>query len=197
MFFKKDKKQEFWNWFVKNKSKFESFIENSNRTDYSIYHELTQRMKKVHEEIIPEITMQNDDYMLIISCDGISAGIEPVQELAAVAPEISNWIVKKFRQPTDKITLNYEGLELQLDDLHIEYELDIERVKVDIIYKIKGYDETDPRFKPLAFLYLDHILGEFNVMTRVGYIDFEPLIEQEPNLIGLVELRKVIEDELY
>ena len=141
--------------------------------------------------------MQDDDYVLIISCDGISAGIEPVQELAAAAPEISNWIIKKFRQPTNNITLNYEGLELKLSDLHIDYQLDMEREKVDIIYKINGYDEADPRFKPLGFLYLDHILGEFNVMTRVGYIDFEPLYELEPQLIGLLELRNLIQENLY
>lgn len=197
MFFKKDKKKEFWKWFVKNKSKFEVFITTKSRTDFSLYHELSRKIKKVNEEIIPELTMEEEKYVLIISCGGISAGIKSVQELAASAPEINNWIVKKFRQPTDKITLNYEGLELEMSDLQVDYDLDMDREKVNIVYKIKGYEESDKRYTSLGFLYLDHILGEFNVMTRVGYIDFEPLRDLEPKLIGLVELRNLIEDKLY
>ncbi len=154
-------------------------------------------MKKVDPEIIPELTIEDNSYVLIISCDGISAGIKPVQELAAVAPKIENWIIKKFRQPIDKITLNYKGLQLEVDDLLVTYKLNKDREKVDITYRIRGFDEKDSRYKPLGFLYLDHILGEFNVMTRVGYIDFEELNENESESIGLVELRKVIEQNLY
>ena len=197
MFFKKDNKLKFWKWFTENKSKIESFIENKNRTDYSIYHLLSRKMKKVHSELIPELTMEDDNYVLIISCDGISVGIKPVQELAAVAPEIPNWMIKKFRQPTDKVTLNYEGLELDLNDLRISYELDMEKEKVDIILKMCNFKEADIRFKSLGFLYLDHIVGEFNVMTRVGFIDFEILEQDNAELITLVEFRKVIEQNLY
>jgi hypothetical protein len=51
----------------------------------------------------------------------------------------------------------------------------------------------------LAFLYFDHILGEFNTITRVGYIDFHHLDENQSieNTINLTELRKLIEQELY
>jgi hypothetical protein len=54
-------------------------------------------------------------------------------------------------------------------------------------------------YKQLAFLYMDHIIGEFNSITRVGIIDFHHLdINQSvKESISLQELRKLIEDHLY
>ncbi len=141
--------------------------------------------------------MNEDSFVLVISCDGISASIEHVQNLAASAPNISNWSIRKFRHPMDPKILNYQGLELELDNLFVDFELDMEREKVDITYYIPNLDDEDKRYRSLGFLYLDHVLGEFNVMTRVGYIDFELLNKREPHFIGLIELRNVIEQNLY
>ncbi|MEM6767089.1 MAG: hypothetical protein AAF655_19280 [Bacteroidota bacterium] len=197
MIFKKDKKQAFWKWFIKHKGEIEGFIRDENRNDFQIYHKLTKRMQQVNADLMPELTLEGETHVLIISCDGIPAGIPYVQELAASAPEIDNWVIKKFRQPSYTKKLEYEGFSLTVDDIKVQYELDEEREKVDIIFKMVGYQENDDRFKALGFLFMDHILGEFNVMTRVGYVDFDKAGEKEEGLVDLIELRKVIEDNLY
>lgn len=170
----------------------------SDRSDFTVFNQLTVQTKKVHAEIIPEMGFEGDNYMLILSCDGIVEGIRPVQELAEKAPDIEGWVIKKFRQPFDNAQLNFDGLELKSDDIGIIHELDIDKEKVDITIFIKGYDSSDIRYQQLGYLYLDHIIGEFNVMTRVGYIDFDEWTEEgQDDYSTLKELRLVIEDNLY
>ena len=197
MIFQRDTTKRFWKWFVKNKQKLEQFISTKDRTDYRIFNELSDQIKRVNSDLIAELTMKEDSFVLVISCDGIYAGIEHVQRLAANAPNINNWTIRKFRHPMDPKILNYQGLELELDNLFVDFELDMKREKVDITYYIPNFDDEDKRYKSLGFLFLDLVIGEFNMMTRVGCVDFEEMNRQEPHFIGLVELRTVIEQNLY
>lgn len=199
IFNKKDNKTKFWNWFLKNQSKLEEFIRTKN-SDYSIYNKLTKRLKKFDELLFPEITIDKDnDYVLIITPDGISKGINSTKEIVAAAPKIENWKIKKFRQPSDTFTTNFNGLEFDYEDIKIWRVFNLEREKVDIAVLIKDFDKNDTRFMNLGFLYLDHILGEFNVMTRVGAIEFMSWeqLKEEIESIDLITLRNEISDKLY
>jgi hypothetical protein len=199
MFFrKKDKATEFWKWFTENKSALETFITQNNR-DYSIYKKLTAKMHKFNKQIFPEITVDNGMFVLILTPDGIKDGIEPVKELFNKAPKFENWIVKKFRQANDNAQLSFNGLEFKQDAIKIWRAFDLEQGSVDIAILIKDYSNDDPRFKNLAFLYLDHVLGEFNVLTVVGQIDFLGwnMLNSETEAIDLITLRQEIEKKLY
>jgi len=51
----------------------------------------------------------------------------------------------------------------------------------------------------LAWLYLDHILGEFNTITKIGFIEFFN-VEADKCIIdsiSILELRDLIEKEIY
>ena len=188
----------FWDWFLANKSKIEKFIENT-ENGYDIYNKLSKQMKRYDKLLFPELTIIDEKYVLIITPDGIKDGVKPTKKLGESHPEIENWVVKKFRQPTDKTTLNLNGLEYPMSDIEIIPDLDLENEKVDILLFIRNMDKDTEKYQHLAFLYLDHILGEFNTITRVRYIDFKHLEEGEVinNSINLVELRNLIATELY
>lgn len=195
----KTPKDKFWDWFIKNKSKIEKFIQNP-EVGGEIYDELTVKMKEFNDLLFPELMIdKNDDYILIITPDGISKGVKPTQELAENHPEIKNWTVKKFRQATDDVSLSINSVEYPLEDIEILHELDAEREKVDIRVFIRNMHKDEKGYQHLAFLYFDHILGEFNTITRVGYIEFFDLEPDKTikDSIGLLELRKFIEQELY
>ncbi len=199
IFNKKDTKKEFWDWFIKNKTNLEEFIKSDNK-DYSIYNQLTNKLHKFNNLLYPELTIdENDNFVLIVTPDGIKDGIAPTKEIIESAPLIDHWVLKKFRQATDKMDLNFNGLELKYTEIRIWRNFKIEEVKVDIAVLIKNYNEKDTRFISLAFLYLDHILGEFNVLTRVGYIDFLgwDKLNDKFESIDLLTLRKEIEVNLY
>lgn len=199
IFKKKDNKKEFWNWFLKNQSKLEKFISSDNR-DYSIYNQLTKKLKNFNKLLFPEITIDSDDnFVLIITPDGIADGISSTKEIVEAAPQIKGWKIKKFRQPSDKMKLNYSGIEFNYEDVKIWRDFDLDREKVDIAVLINNYDSEDSRYMNLAFLYLDHILGEFNVLTRVGSIDFLgwDKLNDEIESINLITLRNEIAHKLY
>ena len=191
--------QEFWNWFISRTKQIENFID-SEHTDYSIYHLLTKRMKAYHKEIVPELTKTKEDkYVLIITPDGLKSGIEPTIALAAAKPHIENWIVEKFRQPCDELTLELEGLTYPPSDIEVLPEIDFEKEVVNIHLFIRNLNNDPRKHKHLAFLYLDHILGEFNTLTKVGYIEFHNLDQEKTvkDSITLLQLRELIVKELY
>ncbi len=191
-------KEKFWNWFIVNKNELENFIKDPNR-DFAIYHEMTEELQKFNELLYPEITVNDDKYVLIITPNGMSDGIEPTREIVEAAPLIDNWEFVRFRQPMDEVSLEQNGVQYESSDIEIIYELDEARTKVNILVFIRNM-KVDPRgYQTLAFLYMDHILGEFNVITRVGYIDFKHLDPDKSvgGSISLLELRKVIEENLY
>lgn len=191
--------EKFWDWFVKNKAKVEEFIVSNNR-DYGIYNQLTKEIKKYNPLLFPEITMTEfDQYVLIITPDGLIDGIPPTQSLFDKKPDIENWLVRKFRQPTDEIDLNFNGVEFPSHDIEILPVINNEEDKIDIRVFIRDMNRDEKNYQSLAFLYLDHILGEFNTMTKIGFVDFYHLDHDKSikNSISILELRKLIDRELY
>jgi len=163
----------FWNWFLENKKMIEEFII-SESVDYAPYELLTEKIKEYHCDVIPELTIdESNNFVLVISCDGIRSGIEAVKHLVATAPHIDKWVIQKFRQPGAVIDLNYKGLFFKAVDIKAKYFLN--KSEIDIELYIKGYKEDDQRYKSLAFLYLDHLVGEYLVMTKIGTIEFKKL----------------------
>ncbi len=195
----KTPEEKFWNWFVENKAKLEKFMDSDQR-NFSIYNKLTTEIQKYNATLFPELTKTEDDkYVLIITPDGIKEGVEPTKKLVAECPIIDNWIVVKFRQPSDEIILNFKGLEYPPTDIEILPQIDNERDVVDINIFVRNMNKDEVLYQSLAFLYLDHILGEFNSITKVGYIDFHHLDENKKvaNSISLIELRNLIAENLY
>lgn len=77
--------------------------------------------------------------------------------------------------------------------------IDSEKEKVDIDVFVTNMNEDEKKYQTLAFPYFDHILGEFNTITKVGYIDFHHLDKGKgvQNSISLLQLRNLIAKELY
>lgn len=195
---RKDKEAIFWEWFVKNKIRIENFLD-SDLSDYTEYKKLTQKLKSYNSILFPELTKtENDEYVLIITPDGAEEGIEPTKKLFSHCPQIEKWIVKKYRQPCDEIGLSFNGIEYPSSDIEILPEFEDES-KVDLKIFVRHLNKDEKRYKSLAWLYLDHILGEYNSITKIRYVDFYHLNENKSVLggISLLELRKLIEQNLY
>jgi hypothetical protein len=184
--------KEFWDWFKSKKTEIEEFII-AETDDYSIYDELTDKLNSYSSYVIPELTKDSDDNnVLILSCDGISDGIPFVERLYESAPTIDKWKIQKFRVPGQVRELNYDGLKFKADDIKAKYTFDGQYYDIELF--IKGYDDTDKRYKGLAFLYLDHLVGEYNVMTKIGHIEFKKLgLSNNGDEVTLQELKVIVE----
>ena len=183
---------QFWDWFTNHSKQLEHFM-TSNLSDYSVYNELSAKLKTYHNNVIPELTMDKaNNFILILSADGISNGIIPIEKLFASAPLLNGWIIQKFRKPGAVSNLNFRGLGIPAKDVKIKYSLNANEVDIELY--IKGYKENDSRYKSLGFLYLDHFIGEYSVMTKVGNIQFRKLglFLKPPNLASLEEFAEIL-----
>lgn len=182
-----------------NKKELENFID-SDLSDYTAYNNLTDEIKKFSSLLFAEITRySNGKYVLILTPDGKFEGINDTQKLFDSKPETENWIVEKFRQPKDKIQFTYDGLEYPSSDIEIFAELNAEKEKFDIQVFIRNMHSDKQKYQTIAWLYLDNILGEFNSITKIGFVDFFNLEEGKTvkDGITILELRKLIDREIY
>jgi len=193
------KEEEFWNYFLKNKKSLEEFI-NSDLSDYTSFNKLTDNIRKYSSLLFSEITQnEKGKFVLIITPDGNPDGIPDATKLFESKPEIENWVVEKFRQPKDSLQFEYDGLKYPSSDIEILLEVDNEREKVNLQVFIRNMDLDKEKYQTMAWLYLDNILGEYNSITKIGYIDFYNL-ENEKKVkdgISILELRESMDKEIY
>lgn len=192
------KEQVFWNWFLENREDIEQFID-SDHNDYKVYDHLTTQVQEYSDLLFPELTKtKNNEFVLIITPDGVSEGVEPALSLAKAKPEISNWIIHVFRQPEDEITLNIDGLEYPSSDILIKPAINHQEKLADIEVFIRNMNTDPSTYQTLAFLYFDHIVGEYNMIRKVRKITFHPMEENRTisNGMSLTEFRRLLEKEL-
>lgn len=137
----------------------------------------------------------------MITADGIRKFFPAVQELVAEAPKMAGWSIIAFRPRKDchnaQLRLAYRGRDLVLSVSSLKFratEAGIDCVDIELF--IPDLDEEDP--KPLqmaSFLLLDSLVGEYDVGTRVGHIEWYrmPVIADELQPRPLVELRDLID----
>jgi hypothetical protein len=90
--------------------------------------------------------------------------------LYAQKPELENWIIMKFRQRrSDFFNLEIEGVKLSTEDVY--YKLFKDDEKIGILVFIEKYNENVDLYKNVAFIFLDSILGEYDMETKVGAIE--------------------------
>lgn len=190
----------FWAWFASNKDRVALMFEDD-RVGMKPYEELTTEIKKVHEALMPELTRDGDGTnVLVISADGRREAVQPVMDLAEAAPDIPGWRIERFRKPAPEgMRINYQGLDIDPVEVRIAYKVDMEERVIHLGVVLPGFKEDDKRFIGVAFLYLDHTIGEYNTIMHTGRIDLLAPGSVPPNahLITLAELREMIEAKFY
>jgi hypothetical protein len=190
--FWKPKEENFWKWFQANESRLFDFEQDQDR----VFGELGPEMKKVHPDLTFEFGPKKDGRReFVISADGNRNAFPAVVALADKAPELQRWEIIKFRQRRGRLPdLGYEGTRVKSED--IEFTIEPDRDKAGITLFIKGYDETShQRLVTIGFLYLDSTLGEYDVETKVGFVNFKAANEQTTLVKRPIsELPKVFDD---
>lgn len=188
----------FWAWFQENAASYKRFIADRDR-DMNMYQRLIAEMAKVDKRISPELTIEEGKGVLVLTCNGMREAASALIAFADEAPEIPGWRVQKFRPPGgEDMAIEMAGLSLAPKEMKVAYALDKERSLVHLALVIPGYKDTT-EFKQIAFLLLDHSIGEYNTMMHVGGIEFGAPEHAPRNarLISLEDLRKLIEREFY
>jgi hypothetical protein len=183
--------QEFWKWFQKN----ETMLFNFEKDRESVFDQLSTQMKKVHESLTFEFgPVENGKRDFVISADGIKKGFPAVETLYASAPKLERWTFIKFRPRREAMDIDYAGVSVKTGDVFCTVQPD--RGKAGITVFLRNYrQENQKAYAGITFLMLDQALGEYDVETRVGFIQTKPFsdpsdLEKKP----LKELTKVFDD---
>lgn len=186
--------QKFWNWFISYKTELEA-IESSFDPRLE---PLSKHLRLYHVDIVYEISLHNSKPReLIISGDGLKEMIPIVQNLIQAAPEIEGWKFIAFRpRKSDYMDFKLDFGGMVIDPKRMWFFPITKDGYFDMIIYHPDYSEQDKNsFIGGTYIILDMVLGEFDVMTKVRYMDFQALPEKkiQTKLLPLSELQRVFD----
>ena len=190
---KNNRQAEFWSWFQQNETR----IWNIDKDREKIARLVLDAIHLVDPGLSFEISKVGDKGKreFIISANGMSGNIPKVESLFLSAPEMPRWWVTKYRPRYPSIgQIKIWGKTIAAEDIHFQVFNDGD--KIGILLLFDDYSEDNQtQFIKLGFLLLDRALGEYDVMTKVGFVDYAG---RESNLFTdaqrLPELPKVFDD---
>jgi hypothetical protein len=178
--------EKFWRWFQKHEDDLFSF----ERDQDHVFDLLAARLQQVHPDLTFEFGPEEDGRRdFVVSAGGIRAAFPAVHSLVAAAPPLEKWLVVPFRpRRNPDVTLSFGDHSVSASDVLVSVEQDGERLGLTVI--IPGFASTPNRqYEQIGFLLLDNALGEFDVETKVGFIEFA---ESHPataeRIVSLLEL---------
>jgi hypothetical protein len=158
----------FWSWFKENEKKIFDF-ENDRE---HVFDELQIHLHKVHPDLTFEFGPREEGKReFVISADGIKAAFPAVVALADAAPSLPRWKITKFRPRRGfQSAVTHNGLKISPEQVQFTVEPDGQKVGITLF--ILGYDPNEhDKYSGVAFLMLDQALGEYDVETKVGFIE--------------------------
>jgi len=189
----KNRYEAFWQWFETKQDEYFQFEKNQTE----LFDSLDKKLSAIH----PSITfvfgpVKEGKREFIISADGVKEAFIDVRQLVRAAPKFTKWEIIAFRPRLNPlVSVQFDGLIMDPDDIMIKYNYDKENKLIDLELYIKNYKESDQRFIGAAFIMLDNALGESDVETKIGAIEFKKLIQQKnnKNFIPLKELPNIVD----
>ena len=160
---------DFWQWFQKNQSSLFDFERDQERT----FDKLAVEMHKVHPSLTFEFGPKTGNRReFVISADGMRDAFPKVEALFAAAPSLPKWQFVKFRPRREPFDLQYNGVSVKANSVSVLLQPDGQKVGLTLV--IPGYTKAAHKtYAGIAFLFLDQVLGEHDVETRVGFINVQ------------------------
>lgn len=176
----------FWNWFVRNRAFIETIRTDTDRVIDSVQ----ARIALISRHIVFEIGQSADGrYEFIVSTGGIKKLIPHVTRLYNAAPQIENWRIIAFKPRHATPMIEYGGQRFNLSDFYYASQKG-EDGKIDVNVYIRGYNMRQEKiFGMVGFLFLDTVLGEYDVMTNIGAIEFGDIPPGPMTISGIKPLK--------
>lgn len=188
-------KKDFWDWFFENEPTFYYGTDNEDLRD-EIFKKLKKKIEKINEYLTFAISpiQEGEQRSLVISADGMKDGFEAVLDLVKAAPDHPNWKIIPFRERLNKddLAINYGGYNVGYTDIYFRY---VNEEKFGIELNIRDYEGTGKEQNAIYVL-LDSLLGEYDTVTEIDWIDWIILDEKNiDDLFPLIELRDLIDQK--
>lgn len=184
--------EQFWAWVVENKAR----IEQIGPGGQGIVNEIGDKLARAHPELQFECGRAKDGpFEFVISAGGIKALFPTVHDFVSRAPHLEGWKIIAFRQRDDDAAkIGMGGREFSAGDIKFRVLGDDEDGILDIAIFIEGWSpRTEQLLASVAFIFLDKQLGEVDVATRIGEIQFFDTTHQTEEDLPLTMLRAMVD----
>ncbi len=174
----------FWQWFLSAEQRLREAHGSGGRLEIeAAVGEIGERLNHVHPELCFEYGQADDGiFELILSAGGIRSLFPAVAALKQAAPEVPGWRIIAFR-PRKASCARVQLGEAVLEPDGLWYRLMPGAEQADLdLFIAELTPETLEGLGGAAFLMLDAVLGEYDVATRIGAIDFDVLPEDPASL---------------
>lgn len=181
----------FWKWFLAYSETLFSW----NGNDETILEAFLKELKNVHPDLTFEIGPPTKTKReLIISANGIKEAFPYVAKLVNAKPNLNKWKVIAFRPRKGlDLAIQLGGITLDTKSIFFSYVQESNH-KIGLKMYVQDVAEIDERVQYSVFIILDGLLGEYDVETKIGTIDIEPLISKEQErLYPLSKLPKIVD----
>jgi hypothetical protein len=163
------KRAEFWRWFAAHSPA----LQRAEGDRDPMLDSLGAALARVHKDLTFELGPRGARRDLVLSADGIREAFPEVEALYAAAPRMAQWHVIRFRPRRATLsTLAISGHQFVPARTRFLLTKD-DPGKVGILLFLENYSSAErDLFGQAGFLILDEALGEYDMETRVGAIDF-------------------------
>lgn len=163
----------FWAWVVENRSEIvaevQSFQTGVAGSDLAIS-QLGARLGRIDPGLVHEVGMADPDTLdVVISAEGVTELFAKVLEVVNRAPKVSGLKATPFRQRAPGSSLEVVGQKMTADDVSYVSFRQGKRIGLDVFFDV---DLDEHARGMVGFLMLDMTLGEYDVGTALGSIEF-------------------------
>ncbi|PTY01398.1 hypothetical protein DB346_13095 [Verrucomicrobia bacterium LW23] len=190
---------EFWRWFVENEGRFynlrpveaDAFADPAAIT--AAVQDLGQQVHGIHPDLEFELGFPGapgDKGKIIISAGGMERMVAFAEALTAKAPAMERWDVITLKPRKGLVPrVMHNGQEFAAETFAYRFGPAQEDGKLPIDIYCEGHTpETADALGSAAFIYLDGILGERDVIFGIGVIQFLPMADRPPEARPLSDL---------
>jgi hypothetical protein len=200
--------QVFWKWFENHAITLAGM-----KDPVEIVNQIQAELDKAEPDVFAELGSSGSDRLLVLTADGKKDRFDAVKQLYAARPTVAGWKIVAFRQRDDAAEhvtqldkskpeqtapgigapTSIEMNGKKLDRASLRYTSAPHGDKLDIDVYIPGYTEADKTLASLAFVALDHTLGEYDVEMKIGGIDLHALTEAPATAHPLTDLPREVD----
>lgn len=161
----------FWSWFQRNEPGLLGFEAHVQET----LGEVDEQLEKLHKSLGCEFGPLRDGVReFVVTAHGDKSAFETVRALVSAAPKMKSWTVTAFRQRHGPQIVSFGSVQLKPEAVAVQLALYGDKLAIRLF--IQGYSEDRKReFGNAGFLMLDSCLGEVDVETKLGPVEFLPM----------------------
>lgn len=187
--------ENFWNWFEQHQL---SYFELNENEQEQLFDALSNKLRSLDDNLTFEFSgiKENGKREFVLSANGMRKSFPLVFQLHETAPAFPNWEIialkPRFESPKD-MRLGINGKDFGVEDIFFDWQ------KIGAEFSIQVHlraDVPQDMLLQIGFIFLDLVLGEYDVATKLGNIDFKVLDESQlASLTNILELPAIVDRE--